>query len=46
MKTIKLAMLVALVVIFAGCQQKMKKEDVEKGVNEMFASFQIGRAHV
>ena len=40
MKTIKFAMLVALAVIFAGCQQKMKKEDVEKGVNEMFASFQ------
>ncbi len=36
----KLAMLVVLAVIFAGCQQKMKKDDVEKGVTEMFTSFQ------
>jgi hypothetical protein len=40
MKTMKLAMLVILAVIFAGCQQKMKKDDVEKGVTEMFTSFQ------
>ena len=33
-------MLLVVAVVFAGCQQKLKKENVEKGINEMFVSFQ------
>lgn len=33
-------MLLVVAVVFAGCQQKLKKENVEKGVNEIFNSFQ------
>ena len=40
MKTMKILTLAVLVVIFAGCQQKLKEADVEKGVKEMFSSLQ------
>lgn len=40
MKTIKILSLAVLAVIFAGCQQKLKEADVEKGVKEMFNGLQ------
>ena len=38
MKKIGLVLLTVIAIVFAGCKQEMKKEDVEKGVKEMFKS--------
>lgn len=39
MKKIGLVILAVVAIVFAGCKQELKKEDVEKGVTEMFKSL-------
>ncbi|MCQ2280482.1 MAG: hypothetical protein MJZ49_06745 [Bacteroidales bacterium] len=39
MKKIGLVILAVIAIIFAGCKQELKKDDIEKGVTEMFKSL-------
>lgn len=39
MKRIGLVILTVIAVVFAGCKQELKKDDIEKGVTEMFKSL-------